>query len=198
MTKFPETRASLLVKVKSLDDQEAWEIFADTYQPVVYRMARMRGMQDADALDLVQDVLVRVSAAIENFEKRPGVQFRNWLGRIAKNAILSALSRSPRETGEGGPDSNNMLEELPGQPNPLAKQLAEEVRREQFLRAAAIVRADVNRETWLAFERTAIQRMSCEDAALELGKTIGTIYAARSRVFQRLRDQVEEFRREKE
>ena len=191
MTEFPETRASLLVQIQSPENREAWELFAATYQPVIYRIARRRGLQDADAHDLVQDVLVRVSTAIDRFEQQPGVRFRNWLGRVASNTILTALTRAPRDLGQGGTDGGEQLEQYPDAEE-LTKELDSEVMREQFRRAAAVVRTDVNDDTWRSFELTVISGLSCEQAASELGKSIGTVYAARSRVFKRIREQVEE------
>ena len=190
MTHFPETRLSLLDQVKSPENQEAWQEFTTLYQPVIYRMARRRGLQDADALDLVQDVLIRVSNAIDQYEKHQGVRFRNWLGRVASNAVLSALVRSRPDSAEGGTAASDMLEDLAAESETLSENLDEEVIREQFLLAAAVVRGDVDDETWLAFEKTVMDGRSCKDAAAELGKSIGTIYAARSRVFRRLRNQM--------
>ncbi|MEM1067488.1 MAG: sigma-70 family RNA polymerase sigma factor [Planctomycetota bacterium] len=190
MTEFPETRASLLAQIQCPENREAWEVFAATYQPVIYRMARRRGMQDADAHDLVQNVLIRVSNAIERYERQSDVRFRNWLGRVASNAILSGLARSPRDQATGGTDAGDQLVQHPDSAA-LTQELNLELKREQFLRAAASVRADVSHATWTAFELTVIQGRSNEEAAEELGKSIGTIYAARSRVFKRLRDHIE-------
>ena len=191
MTEFPETRASLLIQLRTPENREAWEAFAATYQPVIYRMARRRGLQDADARDLVQNVLVRVSAAIDRYEPQPGVRFRNWLSRVAKNAILSALTRRARDRGLGGTDASDQLAQRPDLSDQTDRELETEIMREQFLRAAAVVRTDVNDETWKAFEATVINGLSCDDAAQELGKSVGTVYAARSRVLKRLRDQIQ-------
>lgn len=61
--------------------------------------------------------------------------------------------------------------------------------REHYLRAAVVVRTDVDAETWQAFELTLIDGRPCEDAAALLGKSVGTVYAARSRIMRRLRDE---------
>ena len=66
-----------------------------------------------------------------------------------------------------------------------------EYMREQYLRAAVIVQTDVNTETWRAFQLSSIDGRSCDEVAELLGKSIGTVYAARSRVMRRLRDQVQ-------
>ncbi len=65
MTEFPETRATLIANVKSPENRQAWEEFVVIYRPAIYRIARRRGLQDADAQDLTQNVLVRVAAAID-------------------------------------------------------------------------------------------------------------------------------------
>ena len=48
LTEFPETRDTLLVRVRSPENQEAWDQFVLIYRPVIYRLARYRGLQDAD------------------------------------------------------------------------------------------------------------------------------------------------------
>ncbi len=45
-------------------------------------------MQDADAEDLAQRVLVSVAGAIERFDAKGDARFRAWLRRITENAIL--------------------------------------------------------------------------------------------------------------
>jgi RNA polymerase sigma-70 factor (ECF subfamily) len=114
VTEFPETRNSLLVQVRSPANREAWEEFALIYQPVIYRLARQRGLQEADAQDLTQQVLMAVASAIGDWEKsHEGVRFRHWLRRVARNAIVNALTRQPRDRGAGGSSVQDLLRELP-------------------------------------------------------------------------------------
>ena len=99
MTEFPETQSEVLARIQSPEDREAWEGFVSMYRPVIYRMARRRGLQDADAKDLVQRVLVAVAGSISRWEKRNGIRFRHWPRRVAKNAVLNALPRQPHDPG---------------------------------------------------------------------------------------------------
>src|SRR5262245_31692820 len=102
VTEFPETRDSLLVEVRSPANREAWDQFVLIYRPVIYRLARQRGLQDADAQDLAQQVLMAVAAAIGNYEKSSGaVRFRHWLRRMARNAIVNALARRSHDRAMG-------------------------------------------------------------------------------------------------
>jgi RNA polymerase sigma-70 factor (ECF subfamily) len=191
MTEFPQTRFSLIAQVQSPEDREAWDQFVLIYRPVVYRMARRRGMQDADAQDLVQSVFMRVASSIHRWEKTdPETKFRHWLRRVARNTIFSALSRQPKDAAAGG---SEMLDLLAGQPKNeklVEQELATETMREQYRHAAAVVKKDVDPDTWRAFELTVVGGQSCEEAAALLGKSVGSVYAARSRVMRRLREQV--------
>ena len=193
MTDFPDTRDSLLVQLASPENREAWEQFAAIYRPVIYRLARRRGMQDADAQDLAQQVLASVAAAIGRFEKsEENSRLRHWLRRIARNAIINALSRRPRDRGAGGTSVQELLAEQPEADDESAAEIDFEYRRELYLQAARIVRRDVKAETWRAFELTVIENHSVDAAAVELEKPAGVIYAARSRIMRRLRDAVRE------
>lgn len=110
MPEFPETSESLIVQVRDLSNQAAWDQFEQLYRPVILRIARAKGLQHSDALDLVQQVLMSVSAAIGRYEKQSeGMRFRNWLSRVTRNAILKALSRGPRDPAAGGTDALNLL-----------------------------------------------------------------------------------------
>lgn len=191
MTEFPDTQHSLLARVRSADEQEAWEQFVLLYRPVIYRMARRRGLQDADAQDLSQTVLMRVAGAIDRWQpSEPGVRFRHWLRRVAKNAILNALTRAPKDPGVGGTAAADLLVQHPADASDLEKELRLESMRERYLRAAATVQHDVTAETWRAFQLSVVEQVPCEEVAARLDKSIGTVYAARSRVIRRLRAEV--------
>ena len=196
MTEFPETHDSLLVQVRSPANREAWDEFALIYRPVIYRLARHRGLQDADAQDLAQRVLMAVASAIGRWEKsNESVRFRHWLRRVARNAIVNALSRQPLDRAAGGSSVQELLLEQPHvdpQSDARDAQIELEYRRELYLRAARMVRGDVEPETWRAFEMTVIENRSIDEAAVELDKPVGTIYAARSRIMRRLRQEVKE------
>lgn len=193
MTEFPETRESLLVLVRSPENREAWDQFVALYRPVIYRLARRRGLQDADAQDLAQQVLMAVASAIGSWKKaNESVRFRHWLRRVARNAIVNALARRPHDRAAGGSSVQELLLDQPHGDAESEAEIELEYRRELYLRAARIVRGDVEPETWRAFEMTVIENHSIEEAAALLERPVGTIYAGRSRVMRRLREAVRE------
>lgn len=191
MSDFPDTRESLLVQVKDPGNREAWDQFAQIYQPIIFRIAIARGLQDADAHDLAQKVLIAVAAAIGRWEKSNDTsKFRHWLSKVTKNAILNALTRRPRDQAVGGSTQQSLLHEVSASDDETEELILREYRRELYLRAAAIVRKEVQPETWRIFEMTVVERHAINHVADQLGKSVGAIYSARSRVMLRLRETV--------
>ena len=68
-----------------------------------------------------------------------------------------------------------------------------EERREVFRWASRKVVNEFRTDTWQAFWLTAIEGRSAEEAANELGKRPGAIYAARSRIMRRIQEVVTEY-----
>ncbi len=191
MPDFPETAHSLIVCIRDPSNRAAWDRFEQLYRPVIFRIARAKGLQHADALDLVQQVMISVASAIDRFEPRNGSEsFRHWLSRITRHAIIKALTRQPKDAATGGSVILDVLSAVPACDPETDALIHLEYRRELFGRAATSVRAEVQEATWLAFEMTSLQHMSIEQAADKLGVTVGSIYAARSRVMRRMRDAV--------
>ena len=197
VTEMPETRESLLLRLKDPCDREAWDQFADLYRPVVYRLARRRGLQDADAQDLSQQVLMAVASAIPRWQRsNEQTRFRHWLRRVAKNATLNALSRRTRDVGGGGSDFHHLLRETAERDQATEEAIDWEHRREIYRRAVERIRAEVSDSTWQIFARSTIDGESIRSVSESLGKSIGAIYVARCRTMNRLREAVDCIQRE--
>src|SRR5260370_38980214 len=106
MLDAPLTRASLLVRLRDGRDNEAWRQFVELYSAVVYGFARKRGLQDADAADVMQDVLRSVASAAGrlNYDPSRG-SFRGWLYTIARNKIFNFLEAGRHKLGRGSGDT---------------------------------------------------------------------------------------------
>src|SRR6185503_5801592 len=115
MTASPTTRYSLLLRIQDPRNQAAWAEFVAIYEPLVYRLARRKGLQDADARDLCQDVFRAVARAIDRWEPDPERgSFRGWLFTIARNLCINFLTRRDRHPrGSGDSDVLAMLDAVP-------------------------------------------------------------------------------------
>src|SRR5205085_2607216 len=98
MASTPATRPSLLVRLRDAGDGPAWSQFVDLYGPLIFAFGRRRGLQDADAADLAQDVLARVCQAVRTLEYDPARgSFRSWLYTVTRNCFLTFVQRRGRQ-----------------------------------------------------------------------------------------------------
>lgn len=188
----PDTRPSLLLRLRDPENRQAWEEFVGLYQPIVLRMAIRRGMQEADPEDLTQQVLMKLVHAIDSFEPdRNRGRFITWLKTIAHRAILNAMTRTKADCSVGGTDAWIQLEQI-ALPDLDVEEIEKEYRQEIFVCAAAQVRQEVGADTWTGFWETVVLNRPVEAVAVELGRTRGNIYTSRSRVLKRLKEKVEQ------
>ena len=193
MAELPETRESLLVKIRDPDDVVAWDRFVSAYRPGIYRLARRRGLQDADAEDLAQQVMAIVARAIGEWRKDSSKgTFRAWLTRVARNASINVLTRGHFVAAKGGTSVSESLAQWPDLEDPIANLIEEEHQRSLFHWAAEEIRPEFQETTWQAFWTTTVDGASVEQAAEMLDKSVGAVYAARSRVMRRLKERVSE------
>jgi RNA polymerase sigma factor (sigma-70 family) len=195
----PLTRASLLVQLRDGANQAAWQEFMRVYGPLVYGFARKRGLQDADAADLMQDVLRSVSTAIGrlDYDRAQGT-FRGWLLTITRNKIFNFLSaRSARPQAAGDGPGSHVLDNV-ADDNDGAELWELEYQRRVAALAMERIRSEFQDNTWQAFVSTAVDGKPAADVARQIGMTPGAIYVAKSRVLARLKEEVETLRRQEE
>lgn len=193
MIDTPETRASLLVRVRDHRDVQAWTEFVAIYEPLVLRLMRRSGVQEADARELTQEALVAMARAIDRWDPDPARgSFRGWLFRIARNLMINFLTRRKSHVrGRGGSDMLRLLEEQPAVGDESAL-YDFEYRKQRFHWAAERVRPEFTPSTWQAFWRTCVNAEPIASVARDLSLTAGAVYVARSRVMARLREMVQE------
>ncbi len=197
MPHAPDTKTSLILRLRDRGDAAAWEEFAAMYEPVIYRVARRQGLQDADARETVQEVMLSVARAVSQWQPSPRAQFRTWLFRILRGKLIDHLRRRRRQPVATGRSSIAL--ELAQQADPrqgLSAEIDREYRRELFRWAARGVRREVQPLTWEAFWRTSVDALPVAEAAEQLGLSVGAVYIARSRVLARLRTHVQALQQE--
>jgi len=195
----PLTRVSLLVRLRDGSNQVAWREFMQIYGPVVYGFARSRGLQDADAADLMQDVMRSVIGAMGRFDyDRNQGTFRGWLFTVTRNKIFNFLSaRRIRPQGSGDSATNRMLQAEP-EPNDGSDDWEVEYQRRLAALAMERVKSEFQEKTWRAFWLTAVEGAPAADAARQVGISSGAVYVAKSRVLARLKEEVETIMQQEE
>ncbi len=194
MSRWPETRGSLIRRLADRNDADAWSFFEDNYQQPVYRFARSRGLQPDDAMDVVQEVLMAVHRAASNWKPtgRTG-SFRAWLAESARRITLK-ITRQRARIGRGVGGSGFELEigDVTDRSIGTTSQVStDDDRRWSFYCAAAIVQKEVNPQHWMAFWLTAVDGKTADDVARQLSMKAGTVYSAKCRVLAKLKAAVE-------
>jgi RNA polymerase sigma-70 factor (ECF subfamily) len=195
MQESPATRVSLLVRLRDGADADAWREFVRLYAPVIYGFARKRGLQDADAADLMQDVLRSVSTAAARLEYDPKRgTFRGWLFTITRNKVYNFLEgRSRRVVASGDSRVHERLEQHSdgSSADDYDGDWDGDYRRSLAAQAMERIKREFRPATWQAFLLTAVEGRTPAEIAKRVGLSVGAIYVAKSRVIARLRQEIE-------
>lgn len=184
------TRESLLVRLGDGQDLQAWNDFVDLYSPVVYGFARRQGLQDADAADLVQEVLRSVSRSLGSYDRNKG-RFRSWLMAVVRRRLTEFWAARRRTVaGSGDTQVQGCLEQISAADG--SEQLWElEYRQSVFRYAATRIRGEFEESTWRAFWLTTVDGKTTREVAQSLGISDGAVYIAKCRVMARLKKEVQ-------
>jgi RNA polymerase sigma-70 factor (ECF subfamily) len=161
-----------LLRIRDPGDSVAWQAFVDVYGPLIYRQGRGRGLQDADAAEVTQEVLFQVSRSIRTFEYRPEQgRFRDWLGTVTENKIRTFLTKQVAAThyrGEGGP-VDPLASVAAGEQDTC---WAEEFDRHILRLALARIQSHFEEHVWRAFERVWRDDQPPVEVAQEFNQTV--------------------------
>jgi RNA polymerase sigma-70 factor, ECF subfamily len=180
------TPASLLERLRQPADHAAWERFVELYTPLLYYWSRRAGLQQQDAADLVQDVLTLLLRKMPQFNYHGDGSFHKWLRTVMLNKLRENLRRAGARQAAGG----SALDDVPAPDD--APELEEaEYRRHIVQRALKVLEPEFSVLTWKAFQEYGVAGRDPIEVAAELHVQVGTVYAAKSRVFARLRQELE-------
>lgn len=186
-----ETRATLLARLKATpDDPAAWADFVFRYGPRIHAWCKSWGLQLADAEDVTQDVLLKLSRKLCEFQYDPVRSFRAWLKTLTYRAWRDLDDDRDRFADGSGDATIQALLDQQEARRDLAASLEEAFDRELLDLAAVRVQFRVEPQTWEAYRLLAIEGWSGADAATSLGMKVATVYVARGKVQRMLRDEV--------
>jgi RNA polymerase sigma-70 factor, ECF subfamily len=179
------TTPTLLDRLRRSDDPEAWDRFVVLYSPLLFEWSRRNRVPEADAADLVQNVLVRLIKQMSQFEPRPGGSFRGWLFTILRNCWhdqCRARARQPVIAPGISPDEQEGAD-------PIEELTQDEYRHYLTRRILHVIQADFPEPTWRAFWLHVVEGQPASEVATITGTTPNAVYLARGRVLKRLREE---------
>jgi RNA polymerase sigma-70 factor (ECF subfamily) len=193
MSEFHDLRTSvtLLERLgREETDQQAWAEFVHRYGRQIYRWCRRWKLQEADAEDLTQNVLVRLHSRLRTFRYDPAQSFRAYLKALTHYAWCDLVQGNQRP-GAGSGDSAvlDRLQTIEARDD-WVRRLDEEFDQELLAEAAERVRRRVEPHTWEAFRLTALEGLSGAAAAEQLGMKVVTVFKAKSKVQKMLQEEV--------
>jgi RNA polymerase sigma-70 factor (ECF subfamily) len=156
------------------------------YTPLLYYWARRQGLQQADAADLIQEVLVVLVRELPHFAYDRARSFRGWLRTLT---LRKWWEKCRCQRPDLLPPDDPALEGL-ATPDTLETFAEEEYRQYLAQRALALMQKEFQPTTWKACWETVVSGRSAREVAAELGVRVEVVYASRSRVLRRLREEL--------
>ncbi len=188
--------SSLLCGIQNRQD-DAWSRMSVLYAPLVYYWCRRQGLQISDAEDVVQEVLLTVASRVGEFERnRVSGSFRGWLRTITRHKLGDFIRADGRRQQASDAAHERGDGSIPAQ-YPLQEESDGETLKEEtklvFSRVLELIRTRFAEPTWRAFLRVVMDGAAPRDVARELEMSVASVYQAKSRILQCIRDELREF-----
>ena len=176
------TPQSLLEQLRQPGQHEAWARFADLYTPLIYYFARSQGLAETDAADLVQEVFLLLLTKLPNFHYHRDGSFRAWLRTLTLNKHRDLQRRKRPDLVE------NLNHEPAKEPDGALEE--KEYRLHLVQQMLHILQDQFPPSTWQIFQEYVIQDRQPQEIASKRKVTLGTVYAAKSKILHRLRQEL--------
>jgi RNA polymerase sigma factor (sigma-70 family) len=172
------------------DDDTAWVRLVYRYQDQITLWVRKLGLQLADAENVTQEVLVRLTRKIHLYDPKKA-PFATWLRRVTVHVARNYVRKQTKAaTGSGDTEQMMRLQEVEDDSESYWDRINTEADRSLLALALARTKEKVTAEAWRVFELAAIQKKPGAEVAEELGVSAQSVYSARHRVMQVLRQEM--------
>jgi RNA polymerase sigma-70 factor (ECF subfamily) len=178
----PAISTTLLVRLQQRPaDEAAWSEFVLSYGQRIQRWCRRWGLQEADAQDVSQTVLLKLLRAVQTVRDDPGQKFQGWLKTVTHHAWQD-LARGRRRAATGYVAAAGSPLRTLATRDDVAARLQRAHEHELLDQALARVRPRVQPQTWNAFRLTTLDGLPGVAVAARLGIAVNSVYKARSNV----------------
>jgi RNA polymerase sigma-70 factor (ECF subfamily) len=177
------TPRSLLERLRSRGDEQAWRRFVELYTPFILHCVRRAGVPEADSADLVQEVFTLLMTRLPGFHHDRSRSFGAWLRVITRNKCRDYF-RGRRPKG--------VLAREPAAPDDAELFTEDEYRRFIAQRALKLMQTEFQDTTWRACWENVVEGRPAAEVADRLGISVNAVYVAKSRVLGRLREELDD------
>ena len=186
-----KTSLSLLDRACQRSDSESWNRLAELYSPLLRSWLTRYQVQDADAEDLLQEVLLVVMRELPSFQhNQRGGAFRSWLRSILVHRLHDFWrARQYRPVATGDTDLKRQLDQFADKTSEQSRLWDQQHDEHVMQRLMAAVQPKVAATTWRAFYRQVVESSPAAEVAKELQISLDSVYAAKSRVLRLLRQE---------
>ncbi len=188
-----DTSLSLLARLQREPESETWNRLFELYEPLVRVWLRKYDVQDADADDLVQEVLLAVSSDLSKFNHggQPGA-FRGWLKAILINRLRQFWrARDRRPQARRDSDIDARLAQLENPASEMSQIWNRQHDQYVLRQLLELVKPHFAPSTWKAFYRVTVEGQRADLVARELKVSVNAVFIAKSRVLSRLRQEAD-------
>jgi RNA polymerase sigma-70 factor (ECF subfamily) len=147
------------------------------------------GVQEADAQDVAQTVLLKLLRTVQTFRYDPQQKFRAWLKTVTHHAWQDWVRGRRRAAGGGESAKDDPLLSLAARDD-LAAWMEGAYEQELLDEALVRVRPRVQANTWEAFRLTTYEGLSGAETAARLGMAVTSVYKAKSNIQKLLEAEV--------
>jgi RNA polymerase sigma factor (sigma-70 family) len=187
----PTTRVTLLVRLRrDPSDPASWDEFVERYGRHIYRWCRQWKLQDADADDVTQNILVTLTQKLHAFEYDPTRSFRGWLKTVAHHAwrdFEESRRRRPAAADQDGAHDRMLSVEAR---EDLEQRLEKAFDLELLEAAKSRVRLRVAPHTWEAFRLMTFEALPVTEVASRVRMQVAMVYVAKSKVQRMLQEEI--------
>lgn len=196
------TRASLIERLKDLDDRASWQEFYDLYHDLIFSVARRAGLNENEAAEVVQETLISVAKKMPGFTYEPGKDsFKGWLLTVCRWRIRDQLSGRPAQptpdphshcSQEGQSETRTAtIERVADQAESELSQIWEQEWETQLLqRALARIKRQVHPQHYQAYHLAVIMSRPAGEVARAVGMKVPQVYLAKHRVGSLLKQEL--------
>jgi len=193
------TRASLLDRLRDVEDQRSWQHFFDTYWRLIHGVALKAGLSEVEAQEVVQETVISVARHLPEFRYDPKVcSFKTWMLRLTRWRIIDQIRKHVpgAQPIESLDDATALatLDELTGGKAPeLEAVWNEEWEKAVLARAIEQLKPRVSPDQFQMFDLYVLRRMPVTEVARLLGTNVARVYLAKHRLSKLLREAIGEF-----